>query len=157
MDAKKVAVAKPNSFKLAELAHNTWFGTAEFGVTIDDVRSPDYWVHHYNTVKVDDHIQVQAKDDSFFVWLRVVGVTNTGVFVSELMSRIGTPEVVQPSEDSFRVDGPAGEDKWRIIRNADGTVVSKGFPNEGLARAAMKKMIEKAAESSRNEVVVPKG
>lgn len=139
--------------RLIEFAHNTWCDNVEHGVEYEDILKPEYWVHIARGVKVGDHIQARALDGSFFAWLMIEAVTNTGVYVSEIFLRNKPGVIDKPSLDDFVVQFvPKGDDRWRIVRTSDKVVVDRGYPDKPSAEAAMNALIGKVSESSKAEV-----
>ncbi len=131
-------VCRVGKLQLEDQGHNSFFVLADPGTTLEDVMKPEYWVHHARRVKIWDHLKVQAEDGEFYVELLVHAVTENSVFVKIIhVVEISDEVREEVSKEGFSVSWGGPQQKWRIVRNADGATINKGFPDRISAEEAL--------------------
>jgi hypothetical protein len=105
------------------------------GMTDEDVRYPETWVHFTRYVVRHDLVTLLAADESWELEVCVERVLTTGVEVSvrKKISRKGIEAVTLPVAEGYRCEWSPRND-WHVIREADGHVVTR---NHGLASSAI--------------------
>lgn len=139
----------PSTIERQTVRINHWFLETMPGITADHVVSPDFWVHVARRVRVNDRIEVVAKDGSFDLDLRVVAIDPRGFWVQVRPLRVfnGHPIVIERGDpDGYKIEHDPVH-KWRIIDRA-GNVVDKGLADERHAIARLAKI--KAEKNARN-------
>lgn len=140
-------IAKSNSINLLESGINTWHHVAPFGTTLSDVLRPEYWINKPYGMKENDEIRILTEDKSFYAHLLVESVTNTSVYVIKLFSTFLNVKAEPLDKTGYRIDF-GGPQKYRIVRNLDGVVIDKGFPNKPAAQEAIDKLLGVVAEAA---------
>lgn len=144
-----------NRFKQFEFVHNVWSAHPEHGVTIEDVKKPEYWAHITSHVRAGDRIDVLAEDFSFHAVLVVESKTTKALNV-RVLSYINlelpddlkgavdaTDSVADDGVDEYSIEWVGGNEKHRIIRISDGEVIESGFITKKAAQSHIKAVTKK--------------
>jgi hypothetical protein len=101
--------------------------------TLDDIQRPDFWVHVASKLRRMDVIEVIPESEGWFAELLVLS-TGTGFAKVKLIREVQIEEQIAPNiglSTDVMWGGPAA--KWRVIRLADGAVLSENHESKGSA------------------------
>ena len=133
----------PTGMKQAEFARNVWSCIAQHGISLEDIKLPEFWAHHARSLNQWDKIEVRAEDGSYFAELLVTQVAETFARVEtlsvHLLSNVRKSTVVD-----LEVAWGGPNHKWRIIRKSDKAVVQAHFDSEQEAEAHKAELLKAA-------------
>jgi len=129
MDIKPKRELHPTRKQLAASMRNIWDVVPESGVTIADLKRPQYWSHVAADLRPGDRIEVRAEEGNYFAELYVLDAGANYAKVAVL--RECELEVVEPGNDGlpagFSVLWSGPHTKWRVLRDEDKKVLKDGF------------------------------
>lgn len=116
-----------HDLEMRETVQMQWFVTAPVGATPEDVLDPVFWTHVSKRLHALDEITIVAYDGSWYGKFLITYADGADVRVRQL-----SIWDLDPSDTSVNVNalfsvswgGPA--QKFRVVRNADNTVVHSG-------------------------------
>jgi hypothetical protein len=106
------------------------------GMTDEDVRYPEVWVHLARQVVRHDLLTLLAADESWELEVCVEKVLATGVEISA-RKKIGRTPIVAatvPAGDGYHADYSFREG-WHIVRQKDGVILTRNHGSAALAIA----------------------
>lgn len=98
----------PTALKLAEHAMRSFHIILPAGVTVEDMKKPEFWSHVGEKVKPMDRIEAYAEDGSFYAEFMVLDSARLWAKV-RLMREVS---LVQEVEGEVEVTAPEFEIKW---------------------------------------------
>lgn len=114
-------------FKSGEYERQVHVANADEGTTPADLTHPDYWAHVADKLKAWDLIEVRANNGTWFAQLLVLDVSRAWARVHTLSVHMLSDYDVSQTQAQMpyyiKHNGP--QDKWTVIRRADGEIVSK--------------------------------
>lgn len=122
-----------SGFKLAEFQRNVYLASPAAGVTLDDMKKPDYWANLGHILRPGDRIEVLPEDFTFFAELIVRDAGQLFAMVETLRCVTFDGEVAPVEAGAYRVQWAGPAHKFRVVRTSDGAVIQTGFPNKGAA------------------------
>lgn len=124
----------PNRFELAAGRRNVWQATAEAGVSIDDLKRPDYWAHISNQVRLNDKFEVVTDDGGCYAEFLVRDCGSGYVKVSALPNTIVFSESIEPGaaipESDYEVRWSGPHTLFRVLRKSDGKMLQERIANK---------------------------
>lgn len=123
-------------FQLAEHIIQGWAVMVEDKTTIEDVLKPEFFAHVARALRPFAKISVLADDGTWYAELLVksAGSNWANVVPLQIVDLRGVAAAVVPA-DAYAVGFGGPHHKWRVIRNSDSELVSKGHESEALAKA----------------------
>lgn len=120
-------------FHHAEHKRNLWRCYPEQGTTLEELTHPLYFVN-VSGIRAGDVIEAVEDDLSGMTTLLVRKADRLSVEVGVVSRTMfdERPAVEAPAED-YRVEHNA-QDQWRVVRLADGEIVSKDHSSEPVAK-----------------------
>lgn len=131
-------VLENKRFGNSEHKRTVWDADSAVGDTLVDLMNPAYWSHVARNLKAKDRIEVTCEDNSYFCELYVfeagsnwakVGLLRFEEFGANAaqhgMTNQGTPE--------YKITFGGNFHKHRVIRTADGEVMSSGHATQKAA------------------------
>lgn len=144
----KAPALSPALLMQAEFVRNIMTATVPPGVPFESVLAPDFWAHCASKVRPYTKIELRAQDNAWYGELMVRKVEPQAVHVWALcyvdLASQAAPKVAATAED-FSVTFGGPKHLWRIVRNADKTVIHYGEANEADAKAWLDAYLSKAA------------
>jgi hypothetical protein len=133
-------------FKQAEYVRNSFRIVPQQGQTLQDIIQPGYWAHIAQFLKVGDHIEVFAEDQSYWAELLVVAAERTAASVQVLnqveIQANSLPEAPAPG---YRVEWKGPQHRWSVIRIADGQYIKEGFDTKQAAGSSLQEYLRALA------------
>lgn len=138
-----LAQLQPGGLDQAEFMRTAWLAEVEQGVTHEDVLNPAFWAHHAARFTPRAHVEVWAKDGSWYAEYVVLDCSRTMARVKCINGPIALTEAPLPStlaekadlenEVERQISAIAGghtiefnpQDRWRVVRKTDDKVVAK--------------------------------
>ncbi len=120
--------------KQAEFGRNLWRFEPEEATTFEDVLKPSYWVHVARTLQTGDHIEVVARDQSYFAELFVRSVADGEVRVA-VLRKVELDDVAAspaPSEGEYEIKHRGGAG-WSVLRKTDRKVMVERLDTKSAA------------------------
>lgn len=128
----------PTNLLRAEYVRSVYAVIVPEGVTLDEVKKPDFWVHVRTQMRANDIIEAQAADGSFDAAFRVMSISAvTGMMTFRMLWEAPVTavplSVVKPSspagEARYEVRHK-GHGKYIVIETFTGNIVSDGLSKE---------------------------
>lgn len=115
----------------AVASFNTWCVDVDHGVTPDDLKRTDFWVHNAKMFRIGDEVRVQCVDGSFVAYLLVrnVGPKDVKMLVREVHNFDAFEQNVSQVPAGYKVTWRGTIAKWGVIRGAD--VLKEQFDTSG--------------------------
>lgn len=118
-----------------------WVYRSPAGITADHIMDPNLWVHVASRLRVDDKIEVIARDGSIDAELRVIAIDPR-----HLWAKMRPLRLHEASPVEMRQAGPSSDGSgyliehdpvqgWRILNGRD--LIAKDFATEEAARDAL--------------------
>lgn len=134
-------------FRLAEHQRQAYRATLEAGTTLSNVRDPEFWRLLSAKVRPGDTIEATWEDGSGFLMLYVRAIPGAGRLVVEplfgglfdqpadeadyaMVAGAGQLDV----QDGIRVEWAGDHDLWRVVLEADGSILKSSLPTKSEAR-----------------------
>ena len=134
---------KPVSLVLAEHVRQIYRVIADEGLTVEDIKRPDYWVHVAARLRPGDRIEVEAEDGLWFAELYVRAASRMEAIVDVLrvcpLGPDGKPAEV--AESLYRVQFKGPKKLHCIIRNSDDVIVTEGISTKEAALHKAQNMV----------------
>ena len=146
-DKVRVPQLMPNSIEEAAQKRNIWQITPEPGVTVDDILKKEYWAHTSGCLTPGDRIEAIPQDRSYYAEFIVLGKDKhwaTVKLLGPVIQIFENQEEAEAVADTGYTVAFAGPHKWRVVRNNDKQVMSKGHDSREQAEAWLKEF-KKAA------------
>lgn len=127
----------PSSLKPAEYVRNVFAITPEHGVTIDDLKEPEYWAHVAAKLHPTDRVEVTSEDGTWFAEVFVTACARNWAQVSVLRFH-ELAEATKPavSNSPKHIVQWKGQNKLHcVIRVSDKAVIKEAFTTAALANA----------------------
>lgn len=117
------------SFSLADYARQTFVARPAAGTTIDDVLNENYWSNVAKKMNPHDIIEVVPEDGAFYAKLIITSRGNLWARVHKLEHVVigAAPVANKKPVEGFEIGWAGPNDKWRVVRKEDKTVVGKNF------------------------------
>lgn len=117
------------SFSLADYARQVFVARPVAGTTIDDVLNESYWANVAKKVNPHDIIEVVPEDGSFYAKLIITSRGNLWARVHKLEYVVigAAPVANKKPVEGFDIAWAGPNDKWRVVRKEDKSVVGKNF------------------------------
>lgn len=141
--------------RLAEFSRQTHVAVAPAGAKLDDILTPDFWVHVQSTIRAWDRIELRAEDGSWFADL-VVTQSGMAFKVRPLtvinkdgkVLTLSTPQEVGTTSNALRapkgyvIDYGGPLHRYRVVRKSDGEVLHYGMDEDEAIRWAIRHAAE---------------
>lgn len=130
---------------------NEFFCRPHAGVTIEDVKNPQFWAHVAYNLRIGDRITAYAEDGTWYAELLVVASEQTLASVAVLNSIDLTVEAKQRQErldelaKGYDVEWRGPAHKWCVINKVKNEMVDKGFTAKADAYSALSDHLRKFA------------
>ena len=126
--AKRAVSINPLRMRLAEYDRQEWIVNAELGTTLEDLMQPEYWAHMAEQMKVYDHVEVRAEDESWLANLIVRRVERSAAVVHLLQFFEFTSKVqLTPVAVKHEVQWKGPQRKFAVIRTSDAECIKDEF------------------------------
>lgn len=119
--------------KLAEFDRSIFSVSPEQGITLDDMKRPEFWSHVSAKMKPGDRIEVISEDNEWFAELIVISSSRQWAKVSVLRfvelaqdPSLSAFDMNAVENSGFEVKWGGNTDKFRVTRNSDKEVVHRG-------------------------------
>lgn len=118
---------------LAEYKRNVYVAVVPQGVTLEQALVPEFWAHVAQNIKTWDRIELRAEDKSWYADCVVINASRLSVSVRPLVvlkldaGEVGDGSRLPASKGGYHVDYGGPIDLYRVIRNADSTVMTQGL------------------------------
>lgn len=126
------------AFSPSEQTHTNFDATVEAGVTLEDCKNPEFWMHVADKVRPSDKINVYAADQSFYAELLALSVNRVEVRVAVIhhvdLSGATNGEGLGAELAKYDITWAGPAHKFRIVHKSSADVVKDGFDNEAAAR-----------------------
>ncbi|ARM83991.1 hypothetical protein [Marinobacter salarius] len=108
-----------------------YVATPEHGVTVDDLKHPEFWAHVAPQFKPGDLVHVYPEDGSFWAELLVQSTSRAAAKV-HVLREYALAKVDEPEDDAeFKLKFAGPHAKWRVERVSDGEVIKDGMTKDG--------------------------
>jgi hypothetical protein len=122
--------------KLADYERNVWVANTEAGVSLDEIRKPEFFAHVAAKLKPWDRIEVRPDDETFYAELLVRSAgKNWAVTTLIQFTDLAPKEEQAKPQEGYRTEFGGPHHKWRVLRLSDKEVVSKGHTDQASADA----------------------
>jgi hypothetical protein len=135
-DAKAPTVLPlhPNNLVEAEVARRLLRVVPLVGVTLEQMKQPEYWAHVARSLQPNDKLEVLAEDGTWYAELLVRDATMTGARVVVLMYKDlddgGAPALERADLDVTHHPSL----KWTVIRKKDKKRLAENLPDRQAAQ-----------------------
>lgn len=134
---------QPGCLDQAEFARSSWLAEVEQGTVLEDVLRPAFWAHHATRFTPRAHVEVWAKDGSWYAelvvldcsrtWARMHVINGPVMLTDGDVSESQAQNQEAETETERRVAAIAHEhtvefnpsERWRVIRKEGEVVVAK--------------------------------
>ena len=124
---KENKVSPITEVKLAEHERREFVAYTPSGVTIEDVKKPEYWAYvAHNFTPYSTYIDVLAIDASWTARLLVTSCERNWAKVFVIYHHELVAEKKNIPESDFKVDFVPAH-KWRVVRKSDSEVICKNM------------------------------
>jgi hypothetical protein len=116
--------------KLAEFSRNVHVAVAPKGVALKDALDPVFWANVAQQFKPKDRIELWAEDRAWFADLIVVAASRLSVearVLNKLILDAQSDKEAVATSTGYHVDWGGSVDLHRVIRDADGAVMTLGL------------------------------
>lgn len=136
----KVRKMGSNKLRLAEYRRSVYMLIPDLGVTIEDIKKPDYWSNVAASLRPGDHVEFLADDNSFFVEVLIIDAGQRWAKVHVLQNHQIVPveHVDTGIEALFDVKWGGNAAKFKVIRLSDRETLKEGLSTKLEAYAWIK-------------------
>ena len=142
MPEKSNLKLNPTDFHLAESHHHRWAVMVEQGITKENLSDPSFWSHVSIKLRPWNHIEVYAKDGTFYAEYLVLACDRTWAKVRQLVYLSLTDTDMSQTEAEIITEGYdckfRGPRKWSVIRIADNAVLQENMHTQDEAKLWLK-------------------
>ena len=132
MSENKATARKLSGPRMKEesFVRTSYVATPEHGVTVDDLRCPEYWAHVAPQLKPGDLVTVFPEDGTFWAELLILSVSRAAAQVKLLREYALTSTRAPEDGAEYRLKFAGPHAKWRVERVSDDEVVKDGMTKE---------------------------
>lgn len=129
---------KTPAFREAAYCFTAYAATVESGVTLEDCKNPEFWMHVADRLRPSDEISVYAADQTFYAKLLVLSTNRVSARVAVIafvdLTTETQDEGLGPELAKYDISWAGPSYKWRVVHKASKEVIKDGFDNEAAAR-----------------------
>lgn len=125
-----------------EFDNTVWSVSVDANTPYEEILKPEYWAHVVlpKNMKIGDEIKAKSVTGEWFAWLMIRDCGNTWAKVEVLFKKdfeAAKPEADGVSIPGFKVEWQGIANKFVVIREKDGAVISQGHKRKSDAQIAL--------------------
>ena len=130
-----VAPLNPSRRQPTEQVNNDHTIFVDSGVSLEDLRTPDYWAHIAVHLTQHDTIRVIPDDGTWYAWLVVIQCDKNSAHIEVLQFIDLDPAVTNVGDgpaipNTHEVKWRGRHQKWCVIRRVDGALLRTGLKRD---------------------------
>jgi len=138
-------ILRPHLLREADYQRKVFHVVLEANTTLDDVLSPEFWVHNTSRLKAMQKIEVLAQDGSWYAELIVRSVSRVTAKVAVITYKV-LEDVSAPVEGigDHKIEHRKGVG-WRAVNKTTKAIVVDGLPDQESVIAFLRNPVKQAA------------